>query len=32
VNASGLLLVILGVWATVQILGGDALRRLRIVQ
>jgi hypothetical protein len=31
VNASGLLLVILGIWATVQVLGGHALERLGIV-
>ncbi len=30
-NASGVLLVILGVWVTTQILGGDALRRLKVI-
>ena len=30
-NASGVLLAILGVWAITQVLGGDALRRLKVV-
>jgi hypothetical protein len=32
VNASGVLLVILGIWVATQVLGGHALERLGIVQ
>jgi hypothetical protein len=31
VNAAGALLILSGVWVLFQILGGDALARLRIV-
>ena len=30
-NAAGVLLVLLGVWVTVQILGGHALERLKVL-
>jgi len=30
-NASGVLLVILGVWVATQVLGGDALLRLKVI-
>jgi hypothetical protein len=32
VNSSGLAVTIVGVWVLVQVFGGDALGRLRIVE
>lgn len=30
-NVNGLVLILIGVWIVVQVIGGDALRRLRVL-